>query len=82
MVQDFVQSADLRPQALGVGVPDDLKQGDGHREDHEHVNHLHVGSGGKAARYPDMAGKLHSRQTIHLEHLEFVLTMFQGPGER
>ena len=44
MIRDFVQSADLRPQALGVGVPDDLEEGDGHREDHEHVDHLHVGS--------------------------------------
>ena len=28
---------------LCVGVPDDLEEGDGHREDHEHVDHLHVG---------------------------------------
>ena len=56
-VRDLVQLADLQPQALGVGVPDDLEQGDGHREDHEDVDHLHVGSGGQAAGNPDMAGK-------------------------
>ena len=57
MVRDFVQSADLRPQALGVGVPDDLEEGDGHSEDHEDIDHLYVGCGRKAACDPDMAGK-------------------------
>ena len=47
--------ADLHPQALAIGVPDDLHQGDGHGEDHEDVNHLHVGSGRKAAGYSDVA---------------------------
>ena len=56
-VRDLVQLADLQPQALGVGVPDDLEQGDGHREDHEDVDHLHIGSGRKAAGDPNVAGK-------------------------
>ena len=67
-VGEFVQLADLQPQALGVGVPDDLEQGDGHREDHEDVNHLHVGSGREAAGDPDMAGNwkiIYSRIKVH-----------------
>ena len=66
MVRDFVQLADLQPQALGVGVPDDLEQGDGHCEDHEDVDHLHVGSGWKAAGNPNMAGKWHQKCIISL----------------
>ena len=57
MVRDLVQLAHLQPQTLGVGVPDDLEQGDGHREDHEDVDHLHIGSGRKAAGDPNVAGK-------------------------
>ena len=41
---------------LGVGVPDDLEEGDGHREDHEHVDHLHIGRGGQAVGDPNVAG--------------------------
>ena len=43
-IRELVQLDHLEPQVLGVGVPDDLEEGDGHREDHEHVDHLHVGS--------------------------------------
>ena len=44
--------ADLHPQALAIGVPDDLHQGDGHGEDHEDVNHLHVGGGRRLLAIP------------------------------
>ena len=39
-----------------VRVPDDLKQGHGHGEDHEDVDHHHVGSGGQAVGNPNVAG--------------------------
>ena len=56
MLRDLVQLAHLQPQALGIGEPDDLEEGDGHCEDHEHVDHLHVSSGGKAVGNSDVAG--------------------------
>ena len=37
-------------------MPYDLEQGDGHCEDHEDVDHLHVGRGGQAVGNPDVAG--------------------------
>ena len=55
-IRDLVQLDHLEPQVLGVGVPDDLEEGDGHREDHEHVDHLHVGRGGEAVGDPNVAG--------------------------
>ena len=55
--RDLVQLDHLEPQVLGVGVPDDLEEGDGHREDHEHVDHLHIGRGGQAVGDPNVAGE-------------------------
>ena len=52
-----IQLLHLLLQVDRVGVADDLEQGYGHREDHEDVNHLHVGSGGKAVGNPNVAGQ-------------------------
>ena len=51
-----IQLLDLLLQVHRVRVPNDLEQGHGHCEDHEDVDHLHVGSGGQAISNSDMAG--------------------------
>ena len=66
MLRDFVQLAHLQPQALAVGEPDDLEEGDGHCEDHEDVDHLHISSGGKAVGNPDVA-EINSRFIVTLK---------------
>ena len=44
-------------QGLAVGVPDDLEQGDGHGEDHPHIDHLHVSCRWERTRDSDVAAK-------------------------
>ena len=73
MIGEIVEFADLHPQALAIGVPDDLHQGDGHGEDHEDVNHLHVGGGRKVAGDSDVAGMEMKLKIHHSERCIYLL---------
>ena len=55
-IVERIQLLYLLLQVHRVRVPDDLKQGHDHREDHEDVDHLHVSSGRQAVGNSDMAG--------------------------
>ena len=85
-----IQLLHLLLQVDRVGMPDDLKQGYGHCEDHEDVDHLHVGSGGQAVGDPDVAGDekwncalpLGLVAIIEGEEGRVLLTRCQAPGEQ
>ena len=56
IVLERIQLLNLLLKVHRVCVPNDLEQGNDHCEDHEDVDHLHVGSGGQAVGDPDVAG--------------------------
>ena len=74
MIGEIVEFADLHPQALAIGVSDDLHQGDGHGEDHEDVNHLHVGGGRKVAGDSDVAGM---GMMLKMQHCQRCICFWQ-----